>query len=168
MRLCCDKVSFLVSLGVAGLGTLVQTNPMLLSIAKYGGAAFLFFYGFFAAKRALRPSGGGLSVNSAHPETIAPTSLKKTMLECLAFTFLNPHCYLDTVVLMGSLSAQFEGTLRWAFAAGAVSASFVWFFSLAYGARLLAPLFERPIAWRALDAIIALVMFAIAVALLRS
>jgi L-lysine exporter family protein LysE/ArgO len=165
--MCSLSDALLVSLGVAGLGTLVQKNPMLLSIAKYGGAAFLFAYGFFAAKRALQPNAGGLSLNGANPVNAAPTSLKKTMLACLAFTFLNPHCYLDTVVLMGSLSAQFEGELRWAFAAGAVSASFVWFFSLAYGARLLAPLFARPVAWRVLDAIIALVMFAIAIALLR-
>jgi L-lysine exporter family protein LysE/ArgO len=161
--MCSLSDALLVSLGVAGLGTLVQQNPLLLSIAKYGGAAFLLVYGFFAAKRAYRPSGEGLSINGG---VTAPTSLKKTMLACLAFTYLNPHCYLDTVVLMGSLSAQFEGELRWTFAAGAVSASFVWFFSLAYGARLLAPAFAKPAAWRVLDAVIALVMWGIALSLL--
>lgn len=161
--MCSLSDAFLVSLGVAGLGTLVQQNPLLLSIAKYGGATFLFVYGFFAAKRAWRPSGEGLSISGG---AVAPTSLKKTVLACLAFTYLNPHCYLDTVVLMGSLSSQFEGDLRWAFAVGAVSASFVWFFSLAYGARLLAPAFAEPGAWRVLDAIIAIVMWGIALSLL--
>ncbi|MGL4232746.1 MAG: LysE/ArgO family amino acid transporter [Casimicrobium sp.] len=161
--MCSLSDAFLVSLGVAGLGTLVRQNPVLLSIAKYGGAAFLFVYGFFAAKRAWRPGSEGLSINGGQ---VAPTSLKKTILACLAFTYLNPHCYLDTVVLMGSLSAQFEGDLRWLFAIGAVSASFVWFFSLAYGARLLAPAFAKPSAWRVLDAMIAVVMWGIALSLL--
>jgi L-lysine exporter family protein LysE/ArgO len=161
--LCSFSDALLVSLGVAGLGSFVQKHPLLLSIAKYGGAAFLIVYGFFAAKRAWRPSGEALSVNGANG---VPASLKKTVLACLAFTYLNPHCYLDTVVLMGSLSAQFEGDLRWVFAVGAVSASFVWFFSLAYGARLLAPAFAKPRAWRMLDATIALVMWAIALGLL--
>ncbi len=162
--MCSLSDALLVSLGVAGLGTLVQQNPVLLSVAKYGGAVFLLAYGFFAARRANRPSGESLSINGGN---VAPTSLKKTILACLAFTYLNPHCYLDTVVLMGSLSAQFEGDLRWVFAIGAVSSSFVWFFSLAYGARLLAPAFAKPSAWRVLDALIAIVMFAIAIALLR-
>ncbi len=161
--LCSFSDALLVSLGVAGLGTLVQTNPLLLSTARYGGAAFLIVYGFFAAKRAWRPGGEGLSVTGSGG---APASLKKTVLACLAFTYLNPHCYLDTVVLMGSLSAQFEGDLRWVFAVGAVSASFGWFFSLAYGARLLAPAFAKPRAWRILDATIALVMLGIALGLL--
>ncbi len=163
--LCSFSDAFLVSLGVAGLGALVQKNPLLLSIAKYGGAAFLLVYGFFAAKRAWRPSGEALAID-ANGRVATPTSLKKTVLACLAFTYLNPHCYLDTVVLMGSLSAQFEGDLRWIFATGAVSASFAWFFLLAYGARLIAPLFAKPRAWRVLDATIALVMWAIAIGLL--
>jgi L-lysine exporter family protein LysE/ArgO len=163
--LCAVSDALLVSLGVAGLGTLVQKNPLLLSIAKYGGAAFLVAYGFFAARRAWRPSGDALAIE-ANGRVTTPTSLKKTVLACLAFTYLNPHCYLDTIVLMGSLSAQFEGDLRWIFAIGAVSASFVWFFLLAYGARLLAPLFAEPRAWRVLDATIALVTWGIAFGLL--
>ena len=90
------------------------------------------------------------------------------MLTCLAFTFLNPHVYLDTVVLLGSLSAAFEGAERVAYGAGAVVSSFVWFFSLGYGARLLAPLFARPAAWRVLDVIIGLVMSLLAAGLLFS
>jgi L-lysine exporter family protein LysE/ArgO len=161
--LCALSDALLVSLGVAGLGSFVQRHPSLLSVVTYAGAAFLIAYGLIAAKRAIAPSGEALAVDSSDER--AP-NLKKTVLACLAFTYLNPHCYLDTVVLMGSLSAQFEGDLRWVFGIGAVSASFVWFFSLAYGARLLVPLFARPIAWRILDAIIALVMFAIATTLL--
>jgi L-lysine exporter family protein LysE/ArgO len=86
-------------------------------------------------------------------------------MACLAFTFLNPHVYLDTVVLVGSLSAQYEGPARVAYASGAMTASFVWFFSLGYGARLLAPLFAKPAAWRVLDFVIGVVMAALALGL---
>jgi L-lysine exporter family protein LysE/ArgO len=170
--LCALSDAFLVSIGVAGLGRLVQQSPILLNIARYGGAAFLFAYGAMAARRAWRACASALVVKDmSHGqarEAVAPASLRKTVLACLAFTYLNPHCYLDTVVLMGAISGQFEGSARWVFAAGAVSASFIWFFSLAYGARFLAPLFEKPIAWRVLDSLIALVMWFIAFALLFS
>jgi L-lysine exporter family protein LysE/ArgO len=92
-------------------------------------------------------------------------SLKAAVAACLAFTFLNPHVYLDTVVLLGSLSARFEGTGRIAYGAGAALASFVWFFGLGYGARLLQPVFARPAAWRVLDIVIGLVMAGLAVSL---
>jgi L-lysine exporter family protein LysE/ArgO len=85
----------------------------------------------------------------------------------LAFTFLNPHVYLDTVVLIGALSARYDGAARIAFGAGAAAASFIWFFSLGFGARFLAPVFARPLAWRILDGLIALIMFALAFNLLR-
>jgi L-lysine exporter family protein LysE/ArgO len=163
--MCSVSDALLVSLGVAGLGTLVQQSPTLLAIARYGGATFLFVYGAMAARRALRASNASLDIASG-ANGIKATSLKTAIASCLAFTYLNPHCYLDTVVLMGSLSAQFSGASRWVFAVGAVSASFVWFFSLAYGARLLAPLFAKPNAWRILDAVIACVMWAIALSLL--
>ncbi|RYG98130.1 MAG: amino acid transporter, partial [Alphaproteobacteria bacterium] len=92
-------------------------------------------------------------------------SLKAAVAACLAFTFLNPHVYLDTVVLLGSLSARFEGTGRIAYGAGAVLASFMWFFGLGYGARLLQPVFARPAAWRVLDIVIGLVMAGLAISL---
>jgi L-lysine exporter family protein LysE/ArgO len=168
--ICALSDALLIALGVAGLGTLVQANPVLLSIARYGGAAFLFTYGVFAAQRVWR-AGRGKGVALSAMATTAfdgtqPLSMRAAVLACLAFTYLNPHCYLDTVVLLGSISAQFEGALRWTFGAGAVAASIVWFFALAYGARALAPLFARSVAWRVLDAIIAIVMWLIAVALL--
>ncbi len=166
--ICALSDMLLIALGVAGLGTLVQANPVLLSVARYGGAAFLFAYGVFAAQRAWRAGKGeGATLSVAGTvDGAKPMSLRAAVLACLAFTYLNPHCYLDTVVLLGSISAQFEGALRWTFGAGAIIASAVWFFALAYGARALAPLFARPVAWRVLDAIIAVVMWTIAVALL--
>jgi L-lysine exporter family protein LysE/ArgO len=93
-------------------------------------------------------------------------SLKAAVLTCLAFTFLNPHVYLDTVLLVGGLSGRYEGTARLAFAIGAMSASFLWFFGLGYGARVLEPLFAKPSAWRVLDGLIALVMAALSVSLI--
>jgi L-lysine exporter family protein LysE/ArgO len=163
--MCSVSDAFLVSLGVAGLGTLVQASPMLLSITRYGGALFLLVYGGLAARRAFSGQNQSLTSEGASEKSDA-SSVKAVVLACLAFTYLNPHCYLDTVVLMGSISAQFAGTSRWVFAGGAVSASFVWFFSLAYGARLLAPLFAKPNAWRVLDAVIAVVMWSIAASLI--
>jgi L-lysine exporter family protein LysE/ArgO len=168
--MCSLSDALLVSLGVAGLGALVQKTPALLYVARYGGAAFLIVYGAMAARRAWQPSAASLVVDEsreATPES-SRTSLRKAVLACLAFTYLNPHCYLDTVVLMGAISAQFEGDAKWLFAIGAISASFVWFFSLAYGARLLAPLFKKPVAWRVLDGVIAVVMWAIAIMLIRA
>ena len=95
-----------------------------------------------------------------------PMELRAAIATCLAFTFLNPHVYLDTVVLLGSLSGRYEGAGRLAFGGGAMAASFAWFFSLGYGARLLAPLFARPGAWRVLDLGIAAIMAGLAIALL--
>ena len=92
--------------------------------------------------------------------------VRSSLAAALAFTLLNPHVYLDTVVLVGSLSAQFEGPARLAYAVGAMTASIIWFYGLAYGARLLAPVFARPAAWRVLDGLIALVMWAIVLRLL--
>jgi L-lysine exporter family protein LysE/ArgO len=151
--------ALLISLGIAGLGTLVQQSPLLLALARYGGAAFLFCYGLMAARRAFASE--SLQLDAAPPMT-----LKAALAACLAFTYLNPHCWLDTVVLLGSISSQQPDGLRWVFGAGALTASFVWFFSLGFGARLLAPLFAKPIAWKLLDGAIALVMCAIAASLL--
>ncbi len=149
----------LISLGVAGLGRWVQAQPALLEITRWGGAAFVLGYGLLAARRALSPH--TLAVQGQ-----AVGDLRAALAACLAFTYLNPHCWLDTVVLLGSISAQQPDGARWTFGAGAASASAVWFFALGYGARLLAPLFARPVAWRVLDAAIALVMAAIAATLI--
>jgi L-lysine exporter family protein LysE/ArgO len=162
--ICALSDAFLISLGVAGVGKFVQETPVLLTIARYGGAAFLVAYGALALKRALAPTGDALIAAKGGEQM----SLKQAVLACLAFTYLNPHCYLDTVVLLGSLSGQYEDGLRWYFGTGALAASVVWFFSLAYGARALAPLFAKPVAWRILDGVIAIVMFSIAVSLLMN
>jgi L-lysine exporter family protein LysE/ArgO len=148
----------LIVVGVAGFGTLVATSPLLIAIATLGGAAFLIGYGIVAFRRALHPG----ALKAAGGEN---GSLKAALLTCLAFTFLNPHVYLDTVVLVGSLSAQYEGPARAAFGLGAAIGSFAWFFGLGYGARLLAPVFARPCAWRVLDTLIGLLMFALAAGL---
>jgi len=149
--ICALSDAALIALGVAGLGALVSGSPRLLTAVTLGGAAFLLAYALSSARRALRP--GALR---AGPE--GGGSRRQAIAAVLAFTFLNPHVYLDTVLLLGSFSAQYLGPARLAFAAGAMLASFAWFFGLGYGARLLAPLFERPAAWRVLDGLIALVM----------
>ncbi len=169
--LCALSDALLVTLGVLGVGALVQSQPLMLATITYAGAIFLLGYGVMAARRAWSANTLALNTNAVpdaatqSPATVGTRDRRRVLLACLAFTFLNPHCYLDTVVLMGALGAQFPGVLRWVFAAGAVTASFVWFFSLAYGARLLAPVFARPNAWRVLDSLIALTMFALAAAL---
>lgn len=157
--LCALSDAVLIILGIAGLGTLVQRSQLLLTIVTYGGALFLFVYGLMAFRRVFMPQ----AMDSARQE--APT-LRAAIATALAFTFLNPHVYLDTVLLLGSFSAQYVGEERMAFGFGAVTASFVWFFGLGYGARLLAPLFWRPMAWQILDVLIGLVMWTLAVSLL--
>lgn len=167
VAVCCAlSDALLVSLGVAGVGALVQQTPALLAVAQYGGAIFLVAYGVFAARRALFGPDQALPSGTAQSTLARGSSLKRALIACLAFTYLNPHCYLDTVVLIGAISSQFSPIERPWFGVGAVCASFAWFFSLAYGARLLAPLFAKPIAWRVLDLIIATVMWVIAAGLM--
>ncbi|MFN3855524.1 MAG: LysE/ArgO family amino acid transporter [Phreatobacter sp.] len=156
---CALADALLIAAGVAGLGTLVAASPLLMRLTAWGGAAFLAAYGLMAARRALHPSALTAAQGSGE------AGLAATLAAAFAFTFLNPHVYLDTVVLVGSLSAQFEGSARLAYASGAMAASVLWFYGLAYGARLLAPVFAQPSAWRVLDGLIALVMGAIALRL---
>lgn len=156
----CDAT--LIALGVGGLGTLIAQAPTLTAIATWGGAAFLLWYGLRSFRAALRPS----ALNAAG--ATGTTSLRATVLTVLAFSLLNPHVYLDTVVLVGSIGARYPADQRGTFALGAMLASLIWFFGLAYGAAWLAPLFQRPIAWRILDAIIGGVMWTIAASLVWS
>lgn len=156
---CALADAILIILGVAGLGALISQSRSLVLVATLGGAAFLFVYGFLAFRRMI-------SANALAAEGQETENLKTALALCLGFTLLNPHVYLDTVLLIGSISATFEGEARAAFAAGAAMASFVWFFGLGYGARLLAPIFARPAAWRILDGLIGLVMWTIAMILL--
>jgi len=145
---------------VAGIGALVQQWPWLLQVLRFGGAAFLAVYGAMAAVRALR-GGGQLTAEGAAQQHWRPV-----LLTVLAFTFLNPHVYLDTMVLLGSLSTRYPLEIRWAFALGACCASVVWFGLLGYGARLLLPVFKKPTAWRVLDSLMAIFMFALSLLLL--
>ncbi|HKL06749.1 MAG TPA: LysE/ArgO family amino acid transporter [Roseovarius sp.] len=154
---CAISDAVLVTAGILGFGALARAVPGLETVMRFGGAAFLIWYGarnFIAAWR-----GGEVLEAGA-----AAGSLRRALLTCLALTWLNPHVYLDTVVLLGSISAQYDDTL--AFGAGAVTASFTFFFALGYGARGLAPLFRRPASWRVLDAVVGLTMWAIAAKLL--
>lgn len=158
VALCAAADALLITAGVAGLGALVTSHPAALTVTRVGGAAFLAVMGFAAARRALRP--GHLAAASA-----APAARGGVVLACLGFTFLNPHVYLDTVVLLGAMANQHGTGGRWVFAAGAAAASLAWFTALGFGAGRLGPLFARPAAWRVLDAAIAAVMLGLAVAL---
>ncbi len=154
---CAVSDALLVSAGVAGFGALAAAVPGLAAVMRWGGAVFLVVYG----GRTLLAAWRGGAVMEAGP---AAGGLRRALGTCLALTWLNPHVYLDTVVLLGSVSAQYEARL--AFGAGAVTASFVFFITLGYGARALAPLFRRPESWRVLDLVVGLTMWAIAAKLM--
>ena len=157
---CAVSDAALISAGVAGIGALTAQSPVLRMAMIWGGAAFLIVYGALRLRAALRPGAMAMGADAA------PQSLRATILMTLAFTWLNPHVYLDTLGLVGAIGAGFAPELRPAFAAGAVIASFTFFFSLGYGARLLTPVFAKPGAWRALDLIVGAVMWALAAMLL--
>jgi L-lysine exporter family protein LysE/ArgO len=148
----------LIAAGVAGFGALVTAMPWAAPAMRYGGGLFLAAYGARSLWAAWRNNGG------LDPAADEPKSLGVTILTCLAFTWLNPHVYLDTVVLLGSISTGYAGQ-RVAFAAGAGTSSVLFFFTLGYGARLLRPLFANPRAWRVLDVFIGVTMLALAVKL---
>ncbi|MHA6325783.1 LysE/ArgO family amino acid transporter [Roseivivax sp. CAU 1753] len=156
---CALSDAALIAAGVAGFGALVDRAPWLEGAMRLFGAAFLVWYGSRALWSAWR-GGHAMQAGQAAP------SLRASLLTCLALTWLNPHVYLDTVVLLGAISAQYPSQLH--FALGAMTASFVFFFSLGYGARALAPVFARPRAWRVLDVVIGLTMYAIAVSLVSA
>ncbi len=146
----------LMAAGIAGLGALVRGSPLVALVLGIGGALFLSGYGALAWRRAL--SSETLQAGAAGP----PLRWRDALLQCSAFTFLNPHVYLDTVVLIGSVGAQQPRGSVLAFFLGSAAASTVWFFGLGYGARLLAPLFSRPYAWRILDGLVGMTMFVLA------
>lgn len=155
---CALSDAVLIAAGVAGFGELAEALPWVAEAMRWGGAAFLLAYGALSVRSAIR---GGAVLEAGGGAT---QSLAAALATCLALTWLNPHVYLDTVVLVGSVAAQYANRL--AFGAGATAASFVFFFSLGYGARALAPVFARPGAWRVLDAGVGLLMWAIAAALI--
>ena len=149
----------LIGLGVGGAGFVFDRLPWLVIAVRFFGAAFLLIYAILAARRAIHPK----ATLEAGDEP-AKTRLAVVVTTALALTWLNPHVYLDTVVLLGSIAST-HGSDRWWFGAGAGLASIAWFTALGLGARLLAPVFARPIAWRILDGLIAVVMLSIAVSL---
>ncbi len=153
----CDAI--LITLGICGVGTLVTSNPGLANVTAWGGALFLFWYGLNALRSAMRP--GSLETNQPVSGT-----LKAAITATLGLTLLNPHVYLDTMVLIGTIGSQFAGEERRMFAMGAILASFVWFFGLSMGGRVLAPLFKRPMAWRILDTLVGITMWCIATSLI--
>lgn len=156
VAVCAASDAVLIAAGVAGLGALVQAAPAALQVARWGGAAFLLWLAVGAVRRALRP--GRLD-----PAAAGPAARSSVLATTLALTWLNPHVYLDTVVLLGGVSTQHEP--RWAFGVGAALASLVWFSGLGFGARVLRPLFARPAAWRVLDLAVAAVMVTVAASL---
>lgn len=144
------------------MGALLGRAPVLLTIATWGGALFLFVFGLRSFRSALRSS-------SLSPEAAGRTAgatLRSTMVAALGFSLLNPHVYLDTVIMLGSIGSRHIAADRPAFVAGASTASLVWFFGLAYGAALLAPLFRNPRTWRVLDLLVGGIMWAIAARLI--
>ncbi|GAA3766129.1 LysE/ArgO family amino acid transporter [Microbacterium kribbense] len=167
--ICTLSDALLIVLGVSGIGLALHALPQLVTLVRWMGAAFLLGYSAMALRRAVRPTGAALRVRAAGTSP-APggtavatrTALAPAVLTCLALTWLNPHVYLDTVFLLGSVAST-HGAGRWAFALGAMVASALWFFSLAFGARLLGRLLATPRAWRVLDAVIAVIMIALAV-----
>lgn len=154
----CAAADFtLIAAGIAGVGALITEHPQLTTAVRYGGAVFLVGYGLLAARRAIRPT-------VLTPTDQGPAQLRAVLMTCAALTFLNPHVYLDTVVLLGSLANQ-EGDRRWVFGAGAAVASATWFFALGFGARRLSGLFAKPGTWRVLDAVIAATMIGLGISL---
>jgi L-lysine exporter family protein LysE/ArgO len=152
----CDSV--LILLGIVGVGSAVAANPLLGQATVWGGALFLLWYGACALRSAWRG-------NTLESDNNKVKTLRAAVATTLAITLLNPHVYLDTLVLLGGISGQFHGSQRLLFGAGAITASFAWFFTLSLGAGLLAPIFRRKTAWRVLDGIVCLTMWSIAVSL---
>ncbi|MCW2679757.1 MAG: Lysine efflux permease [Frankiales bacterium] len=161
VAVCAMSDLVLITAGVAGTGALLDRVPELVTVLRWAGAAFLLAYAVVALRRAARPAGALVA------EAGRRTPLVPTVLTACALTWLNPHVYLDTVVLLGSVAAA-HGPLRWHFGAGAAVGSVLWFSALGAGARLLRPVFARPAAWRVLDGGIAVVMALLAVGLLRA
>lgn len=152
---CALSDALLILAGIGGAGLLIRDNTALMNLTRFGGALFLAVYGVLAMWRAWQ--GAPMQLDKSGGVTLAVA-----MTACFAFTFLNPHVYLDTVVLLGAIANQRPDPGRWVFGAGAASASLCWFAALGFGARFLAPLFETVLAWRVLDALIALTMWTLA------
>ncbi|TAM71117.1 MAG: amino acid transporter [Microbacteriaceae bacterium] len=160
VAICALSDLVLILLGISGIGFVIKQFPAALTVIRFAGVAFLFGYGLLAGRRAFMRQ--VLQTDASAPRP----SLRTAMLTVLALTWLNPHVYLDTVLLLGSVANTHGDPGRWAFGLGAAIASVVWFALLGFGARFLGPLFARPIAWRVLDAAIAVTMIALGIRLL--
>lgn len=158
--ICALSDAVLIALGVGGVGAVVVAWPGAVRAVGITGGLFLLCYGVLAARRVLGPGAAGLST-----EGEAAGSRRRAVLTCLAMTWLNPHVYLDTVFLLGSLAAD-RGALRWTFGLGAALASLCWFAALGFGARLLGRFLVRPTAWRVLDGLVAVTMLALGATLM--
>ncbi|MDC7124947.1 MAG: LysE/ArgO family amino acid transporter [Spirochaetales bacterium] len=150
----CDTV--LISAGIAGMGSLIKQSELLVPIAACGGAVFLIIYGAASLRSALKPS-NGMENSSRNIK-----NRKEVIIISLTLTLLNPHVYLDTVVLLGGISGTFKGSGRWLFGIGSITMSYIWFFALAIGAGKLSPLFKKQLTWRIMDGLIFIVMWFIA------
>jgi L-lysine exporter family protein LysE/ArgO len=164
VAICALSDAVLIAAGVAGLGFLLQAAPWLVTVARVLGAVFLIGYAAFAARRAWTGTEEGLLIEGSADKQ-ARTGLLPVVLAVLALTWLNPHVYLDTVLMLGSIAAT-HGESKWVFASGAIVASLAWFTALGYGARYLGRWLKSARAWRILDAVIAVVMLCIAINLL--
>lgn len=154
---CADAI--LIAAGVGGVGALLGAMPQLTLMLTIGGSAFLAWYGFKAFQRMMAPESMTVSAQGT-------LTMGRALGATAAFTFLNPHVYLDTVLLMGAAGSAHAPVLRPVFVAGAATASITWFAALGYGARILTPLFARPSAWKVLDAIVCIVMLTLAASLI--
>jgi L-lysine exporter family protein LysE/ArgO len=171
--LCALSDAVLISAGTAGVGAVLQRAPGVLVVVRVIGAGFLIVYGFLAARRAVKRTSDALVVTTDAGSGGSGGAggsgrgirLGSAIATVSALTWLNPHVYLDAVVFLGSIANQQAPGARWWWVGGAVAASFVWFFSLGFGARLLRPVFARPVSWRVLDALIAVIMVSLGVKL---
>jgi L-lysine exporter family protein LysE/ArgO len=158
VAICAVSDAVLIALGVAGVGSVVRSQPVALTVVAIAGGTFLVGYGVLALRRVFRPA--AMTVDAG-----ATDSTRRAVLTCITMTWLNPHVYLDTVLLVGSVAAT-HGALRWDFGLGAVLASICWFAALGFGARLLRRFFARPSSWRLLDGLVAATMITLGVSLL--
>lgn len=160
--ICALSDAILITIGTTGIGKIIESHPDWLKAITWFGAAYLFIFGIISFRAAL--SNQTLSAAA----TDSSQNTKVIISTVLALTFLNPHVYLDTVLLIGSISSPYDSSERLYFTLGAISASFIWFFSLGYGARLLIPLFKKPSAWKVLNSLIGLLMWWIAYSLIAN
>lgn len=162
--ICTLSDAVLIVVGIAGIGLVIQGLPWLVPVVRWVGAVFLVGYGLMAARRAFRSVDAGLVAESGDAASVSAAPLAGVVATTLALTWLNPHVYLDTVFLLGTVGASY-GPARWAFAAGAMLASATWFFGLAYGARFASRWLSGPRAWRVFDVGIAVVMIGLGISL---